>query len=60
MCHQKTHIGEKPFKFRECDNSFVQKVDLACHQRTHNGEKLCKCDQCYNIVYLKVFLYVIC
>ena len=59
-CHQKTQIGEKPFKCKECDKSFVQKVDLACHQRTHNGEKLCKCDQFNNIVHLKVVLYVIC
>ena len=49
-CHQKTHIGEKPFEFEECDNSFVQNVDLACHQRILIGEKLCKCGQCYNIV----------
>ena len=53
-------IGEKPFKCKECDNSFIQKVDLACRQRTHNGEKLCKCDQFNNIVHLKVVLYVIC
>ena len=58
--HQKTQIGEKPFRCKECDKSFVQKGDLACHQRTHNGEKLCKCDQFNNIVPLKVVLYVIC
>ena len=25
-CHQKTHIGEKPFKYKEFDNSFVKKT----------------------------------
>ncbi|KAJ8278266.1 hypothetical protein GJAV_G00085730 [Gymnothorax javanicus] len=39
-------VGEKLYKFDQCDKSYVHRKDLSEHQRSHSGDKPCKCNAC--------------
>ena len=40
--HERTHIGEKPFKCYFCNKRFSEKGHITKHERIHRGEKLFK------------------
>ena len=50
--HERTHTGEKPFKWSKCDPSFSIAGNLKEHEGTHTGEKPLKCNKCDKGIYL--------
>ena len=43
----RTHLGQAPYKCRQCNYSSADKSTLVRHLRTHNGERPFQCTICH-------------
>ncbi|EFO15280.1 oocyte zinc finger protein XlCOF26 [Loa loa] len=51
--HERTHIGEKPYSCRKCNESFSRLSSLKNHMKTYIDEKLHSCRECNESFRLK-------